>query len=313
MSAYLQSQQNTQRAFLIKKRLLLEHQKFGPSAQKPWRQKLKLGTLARTSIRLSGMRKLGRKNAANIQVKELAFAFPNLPPAFDGFRILHFTDLHIDGLPELADIIPQKLHGHHSDLCVITGDFCYGMPGTGSAAYPHMQRLIHNLNYPHPIIATLGNHDSANDIQPLTDLGIRLLVNESLPLSQRNQTIWLCGIDDPHGLGTHDLGTTLQNVPETDFKILLAHAPEIADEAAQKNIHLYLSGHTHGGQICLPGSHAILSKSRCPRAFVSGVWKHKHLLGYTSPGAGISSVDARFFCPPEVTIIELRRLHTNSC
>jgi len=312
ISPALNIKKEEMRSQFLRTRLQLEREKYGSGARKSWRNIFRLGFLANMGVRFAGLRKLGRKNAVDVQVQNLSLAFPDLPPAFDGFRLLHMTDLHIDGLPELVDILPQKLKDIQADMCLITGDFCYGMPGTGDKAMPLMKALLEKLKYRQPIFATLGNHDSASDVAPLERLGIQCLMNESVPIYREGQRLWICGVDDPHGLDTHDLGDALKNVPTSEFKVLLAHAPEIAIEAAKRNIRLCLSGHTHGGQICLPGSHPILSKSRCPRSFVSGLWTHDGLVGYTSPGVGVSSVAARFFCPPEVTLIELRRLHTNS-
>ena len=89
--------------------------------------------------------------------------------------------------------------------------------------------------------------------------------------------------------------------------ILLSHSPETHREAAALGYDLQLSGHTHGGQICLPGGIPILHNAPgCRRELIAGPWREGSMLGYTSRGAGAAGVAARFFCPPEITIHTLR-------
>jgi uncharacterized protein len=117
--------------------------------------------------------------------------------------------------------------------------------------------------------------------------------------------LWIIGVDDPHHYGCGDLDGALESVPPDAFKVLLAHSPEMFDEAAAAGIHLYLCGHTHAGQICLPGIGAPLMNADCPRAFTHGRWRHGGMLGYTSAGVGCSLLPVRYNCPPEITLIEL--------
>jgi predicted MPP superfamily phosphohydrolase len=94
-------------------------------------------------------------------------------------------------------------------------------------------------------------------------------------------------------------------VPSDAFKVLLVHTPEIFREAQECGIDLYLCGHTHGGQICLPLIGPVISHANCPREYTRGVWKYRNLQGYTSTGVGTSGVPVRFLCPPEIGLIEL--------
>jgi predicted MPP superfamily phosphohydrolase len=95
-------------------------------------------------------------------------------------------------------------------------------------------------------------------------------------------------------------------IPAGAFSILLSHTPEIYRQAAHANFNLMLSGHTHGGQICLPGSIPITLESKLPRRMGAGPWQHHNMIGYTSVGAGSSVVPVRLNCPPEVTLHCLR-------
>ena len=84
--------------------------------------------------------------------------------------------------------------------------------------------------------------------------------------------------------------------------MLLSHTPEVYHEAAQAGFDLMLSGHTHGGQICLPGGIPVFTASKMPRTFARGSWRYREMVGYTSAGAGTCIADVRLNCPPEVTL-----------
>ncbi len=94
-------------------------------------------------------------------------------------------------------------------------------------------------------------------------------------------------------------------IPAGSFSILLSHTPEIYRQAAHANFDLMLSGHTHGGQICLPGSIPITLESALPRRMGAGPWQYHDMIGYTSVGAGSSVVPVRLNCPPEITLHRL--------
>jgi predicted MPP superfamily phosphohydrolase len=91
-------------------------------------------------------------------------------------------------------------------------------------------------------------------------------------------------------------------IPSNEFSILLSHTPEIYQQAAHADFSVLLSGHTHGGQICLPGRIPITLDSVLPRYMGSGSWKYRTTDGYTSVGLGCSIVPVRFNCPPEITL-----------
>jgi predicted MPP superfamily phosphohydrolase len=95
-------------------------------------------------------------------------------------------------------------------------------------------------------------------------------------------------------------------IPANAASILLWHTPEAYREAEQAGFHLMLSGHTHGGQICLPGGFPLIIDADCPRRYAKGAWRYQNLIGYTSTGSGTSIADVRLNCPPEVTLHKLR-------
>jgi predicted MPP superfamily phosphohydrolase len=137
--------------------------------------------------------------------------------------------------------------------------------------------------------------------------GLVMLINDSWQISRDGDHIWIAGVDDPHYYKVDDVRQALADVPPEDFKILLAHSPEAYALAAKYHTDLYLCGHTHGGQICLPGGSPIFTNSRAPRFTAAGAWSFRRMTGYTSRGAGASGVPLRFNCPGEITLITLCR------
>lgn len=266
-----------------------------------------VGPVLRATLRASGLYARGVRNACSPEIRHVRFTFPTLPPAFHGFRILHLSDLHIDGLPQLAGIVANRLADLPVDVCVMTGDYRYEVEGPCDAVYPLMETIVRSVRAPQGIIGILGNHDAAEIAVGLEALGVRMLINEAVEVGNGNSGVWVVGVDDPHYYGGDDLAAALQCAPRGAFKILLAHTPELFAEAAAADIDLYLCGHTHAGQIALPYIGPLLLNAKCPRAYTRGAWQHGRIQGYTSAGLGASMVTARFGCPPEITVIELAK------
>ncbi len=255
-------------------------------------------------LRLTGFYHRGKKNALAPIVRHITVKVAELPPALEGFQILHLSDFHIDGTPGLEQALIPLLNKLEPDVCVMTGDYRFEDHGPCERVYPHMRRIVSNIRTRWGTYGVLGNHDTSEIAVEFERIGVRMLVNESVAIG--DTPLWLVGIDDPFDYQCHDLAKAVEAVPESAFRVLLAHAPEVFEEAVQAGIHLYLAGHTHAGQIRLPGFGAIRRNAKCPRALVHGLWRYKSLQGYTSAGVGCSSVPVRFGCPPEIALIELQ-------
>lgn len=271
--------------------------------------------LLRFGLDVTGLDQRGKRNALNPVVEHLRFEFDHLPTKFEGFRILHLSDIHADGLEELADVLYEALNRLHVDVCVLTGDYRFALQGMCHRVYPNMARILDGVNSQHGIIGVLGNHDAEEMVSEFERMGIRVLMNEAHPIHSvdRAEALWFVGLDDPHYYGCDDLPGALQQVPDDAFKVLLVHTPEVFDDAHHHGIQLYLCGHTHGGQIRLPFIGPVLTHANAPRRFASGAWRYKTVQGYTSSGVGCSGVAARFLCPPEIVLIELSQSRsTNS-
>ena len=258
-------------------------------------------------LRLTGLYGRGFKNAVSPVVRNIQLYFPDLPSAFDGFEILHLSDLHIDGTRGLADVLARALRDLRPDVCLLTGDYRFEDRGPCEQVYPLMRSVVDNISAEHGVYGILGNHDSAQIALELEKMGVRMLINESAELTKRGASIWLVGVDDPFDYQCDDLPGALRSVPAGAFKILLAHAPELYRDASHQGIHLYLCGHTHAGQIRMPFVGSLRHNAKCPRSYGHGAWRHKSMHGYTSAGVGCSTLPVRFNCPPELVLIELRK------
>ncbi len=260
--------------------------------------------VVRAALKLTGLYWRARKNAENIQVRRHDIVMPGLPLGFDGFTILQISDLHVDLNPgamrRLGELLPRLRY----DLCVLTGDYRGKTYGPYAATLAGMARLRADLAG--PIYGVLGNHDTIRMVPGLEDMGIRMLINETEPLTRSGHRLHLAGIDDAHYYRVDNIEKAASRIPAGEVAILLSHTPEIYRQAAHAGFDVLLSGHTHGGQICLPGARAVTLDSVLPRRMGSGSWRYDRMIGYTSVGVGSSIVAARLNCPPEITLHRLR-------
>ncbi|MGZ5130886.1 MAG: metallophosphoesterase [Caldimonas sp.] len=261
--------------------------------------------LIRAALTLAGLHRRGQRNALNIQRRNNDVRLNSLPPAFEGYTLLHLSDLHLDMSEAHLERMIQSVQGVGHDVCVLTGDFRFRTFGPYVPALEALARLRPHLG--EPVFAVLGNHDTVRMVPGMEALDIRVLMNESVRLERECDVLMLVGIDDAHYFRTHNFHKAAADVATDACAILLSHTPEPYRHAAHAGFSLMLSGHTHGGQICLPGGIPILTDSDTPRAFARGPWQYHGMVGYTSVGCGSSIVDVRLNCLPEITLHRLRR------
>lgn len=265
-----------------------------------------LARLIEYSLKLSGLFWRGCRNAERLDVRRNRVTAEAVPAAFHGYAILHLSDLHCDmsagAMRALARILPDLSY----DACVLTGDFRAETFGPSEPALSGLAALRPIIRG--PVYGVLGNHDSLRMLPDLERMDIRMLMNEAAVIERDGQRIHLAGVDDAHFYRADNIEKAAAHIPYDEFSILLSHTPEIYRQAAHAGFNLLLSGHTHGGQICLPGGIPITLDSVLPRRLGSGAWKHHQMHGYTSVGAGSSVVPVRFNCAPEVTLHVLERL-----
>ena len=261
--------------------------------------------IIKTGLRLTGLYRRARRNADQIVIRRNVLEFTALPPAFENFTILHLSDLHVDisegAMRHLISLVGDQQY----DICVMTGDYRGKTYGPFDSSLRGMASLRTQLKG--PIYGVLGNHDSIQMTPSLEAMGIRMLFNETEKITRGSSQIYLAGVDDAHFYRADDIEKSASRIPADAFSILLSHTPEIYEGAASAGFDLMLSGHTHGGQLCLPGGVPIKLESRLPRKMGAGHWHHLRMAGYTSVGAGTSLLPVRLNCPPEITLHTLRR------
>ena len=261
--------------------------------------------LIRGVLMLLGLYWRGRRNAGRVEVKYNQIVSRNLPPNFDGFTILHITDIHVEISHAAIRQVIERLPSLGYDLCVLTGDYRNKTHGPYHAALDGLRALRSHLK--DPVYGVLGNHDTIRMVPAMEEMGIRMLLNECETIARADQRIHLAGIDDAHYYRMDDIEKASAKIPAGEFSILLSHTPEIYRRAAHAGFDLTLSGHTHGGQICLPGSIPIILDADLPRCMGAGAWQHHDMIGYTSRGAGTCIIPVRLNCPPEITLHQLHR------
>jgi len=252
-------------------------------------------------------------NRPRIVPKEIALR--RWPDRLGGFTVALLSDFHYDpyfSIHPLRSAIGM-VNGLYPDLIVLTGDFVsvpwFGDPVAGAASAEPCAQLLRQMQAPYGLSAVMGNHDVFTDPDRVTSAlraaGIQVLSNQSVPIERDGARFWLSGVDDVMG-GAADLGATLHNVPADEPAILLAHEPDYADYVARYPVDLQLSGHSHGGQVRLPFLRPLYLPELA-RKYTWGQYRIGGLTLYTNPGLGTVRVPVRMNCPPEITVLTLRR------
>ena len=182
----------------------------------------------------------------SIAVRKYTIRISNLPQEYEGFTILHLSDLHSKWFGDEQKYLLKTINQEQFDLVAITGDL---VNKTDPKLEPGLE-LIKGLK-DKPVFFVPGNHEWWSGYkmrEPLLSLGVHILENHSFKLKKGHKHLWLTGVDDPYS-GRDDLEKSLTNIDDDGPIILLAHAPEIFPKGVKSKIDLILVGHTHGGQI----------------------------------------------------------------
>lgn len=260
-------------------------------------------SVIRNALRITGLYGRGHRNTLDIRVRHHELAVRGVPPAFEGYRMLHISDVHADMNPAATEVLCERVRDLEYDLCVMTGDYRARTYGDIQNALDGMRNLRARLKG--EVYGVLGNHDTVRMVPELESMGYRMLLNETVAIEREGGRLHLAGVDDGHYFHVDNIEKAAEHLPEDEFSILLSHTPELYRQAAHADFNIMLCGHTHGGQICLPGGIPITWDARCPRAMAAGLWRYHTMIGYTSVGAGTSIVSARLNCPPEITVHRL--------
>ena len=257
----------------------------------------------RGALRLSGLYGRARRNAADVQVRHHDIVVPELPAAFDGFTILQISDLHVDmnegAMRRLDELLPDLRY----DLCVLTGDYRGKTFGPYDATIEGMARM--RAHIAGPAYAVLGNHDTIRMVPALEAMGIRMLLNETLPLVRGAARLHLAGIDDAHYYRVDNIEKAASPIPDGEFSILVAHARDLSAGGACR--FRPDAERAHPWRADLPARrHPDHPRCDLAAAHGSGAWRYRRMVGYTSVGVGSCIVAVRINCPPEITLHRLR-------
>ncbi len=247
-----------------------------------------------------------------VKIPEIDFKYDDLPDQLDGFRILHFSDLHLGRYFRLSDLetLIDDARIHRPDLVLITGDIC-----DVTTDLPKTLSLMASLNPAYGCLASLGNHEYYHGVRECFRIhaqsDVPLLVNRGTVIDVKGVDLFVGGADDPYDLwGNADnflretVDYTLAAAPESSFKVLMSHRPRGFTRAAEQGVHLTLAGHTHGGQAGLAGRSVFESED--PPNFFWGKYINGKSQLYTSAGVG-HWFPFRLGCPAEAPVIILRK------
>jgi predicted MPP superfamily phosphohydrolase len=279
--------------------------RYGGKGPQHWYALLFMMRTLEVVLKLTRQYERGVRNAWDIALRRVEVPLRRLPPAFDGFTILHLSDLHLDGMPGLEGTILERVGAEEFDLCVLTGDYRTELHGPIRPTMDRLRPLVSSLRSRNGVLGVLGNHDDCHMVGPMEEMGIRMLVNEAVRLARGASVLQVVGTDDVHYYFTDQAVHALEAARDA-FTIALVHSPEVFDIAAALGVDLYLCGHTHAGQVCLPGGLPVIKHLARGRRFYRGTWRHRDMVGVTNAGAGTSGVPVRFNSRGEIVIVTLR-------
>ncbi len=258
---------------------------------------------------LSQVARYALAEANTLSVESVKIELQRLPKKLENLRIVHLSDTHHSPFTNLEHIaraveISNELE---PDMFILTGDYV----SHDSEYIAPVAKVLGKLRSEFGTYACLGNHDHWTNAEMVTNRfrreNINVLINEGFRFEARGASFWLCGVDD-YMVGKTDLRAALRGSFPDEMKLLLAHNPVIARQAARYGVDLVLSGHTHGGQVKIRDEEKrILPRRRLK----NGLHRRKETQIYITRGIGTVILPVRFGCPPEISLLELRSTTPN--
>jgi predicted MPP superfamily phosphohydrolase len=248
-----------------------------------------------------------------LTVSEVEVCSTKLDNPGEALRIVQLSDLHVERLTRRERDLMVLVAELAPDLIVLTGDFLSTSYSSDPRAVDDLRALLAQLHAPGGVYAVWGTPevDLPQVLRPvLAEEGIIVLEDEAADLAIHGHRLWLMGLlcrRDLEAGGAH-LRALLDRAPHDAVTLLLHHTPDLMPQASAMGVDLVLTGHTHGGQWRVPGFGAILTSSRYWKRYEAGHYQEGHTHLYVSRGLGMEGFGApraRFFCPPEVVVIEL--------
>lgn len=268
-----------------------------------------LGLTATAGLAATGGYQYGLAEARNLVVEAVEIPLKNLPSALEGFRIVMLGDLHLSELTPLSFLQEAITLANNlkPDLIALVGDYVWHEVEVIFDLAP----VLAKLNAKYGVFAVLGNHDLWTNVNIVTEglnrSKIPLLVNKGLTLNVGKSQLYLAGLDDAWS-GKPNLEAALAKHLSNTPSILLAHEPDPADiYALDGRVSLHLAGHSHGGQVKIPGIGALITPYLAKK-YKEGLFNINNMWLYTTRGVGTTILPFRINCPPEITEITLKRM-----
>ncbi|MDA8440830.1 MAG: metallophosphoesterase [Peptococcaceae bacterium] len=245
----------------------------------------------------------------DLTLHKLRLELPNWPHQLNGYKIVQLSDLHLETLHIKLKAITELANSQKPDLLVITGDIA-----TARSDLNHVTQALAPLQAKDARIAVMGNNDYAHFshtqfdeyLRHIASLGIRVLINEAVKVTSGTHAYWVVGVDDP--ATAHDnVPLAFAQVPNDGLpRLVLAHSTDCIDGLYNRKVDLFLTGHTHGGQIVLP---LIGAPIRNTLLAEEGIYAGYHVINgirvYINVGIGTSGIPLRIGVKPEIAVFEL--------
>ncbi len=267
-----------------------------------------------------------------IKLSQVELYYEHLPSALQGFRILHMGDLHTRKYGK-KEALTRKVIEQGADLLFFSGDFCFQMgisnplvktadlhshdigfgwkgfhlPPDVEMATEVAQKMFEGITFPYGMFSVQGNHDPEEILPVLAELKFNILRNYAIQVPAPQGTkMNIFGVHcydrDPI-----DIPKTLSYLDPDLFTLGSCHYPEMAEPLAMAGVDLNLAGHTHGGQVCLPGGKTVMTHSLTGKKYASGLSRVGNGVTYTTRGIGYSMLPIRTFCSSEIVEFTLRK------
>lgn len=247
-----------------------------------------------------------------LRVHRARLSLPNWPRALDGLRVGLLSDLHAGGLhvgPERVAHVVDRMNVEGPDLICLLGDFVDPRGLLSRPVSPErVAECLRELRAPAGTVAVLGNHDWRTDgervRQALRRVGVPVLENDALRTRARGHPLWLAGLADPR-LRRPDTRAALAAVADGEPAIVLSHDPDCFPQVPER-VALTVSGHTHGGQVHLPGLRGVAIPSIHGARYRRGHVVERGRQLFVTSGVGTSGLPVRLRVVPEIVVLELR-------
>ncbi|NIN06011.1 MAG: hypothetical protein GTN69_00865 [Armatimonadetes bacterium] len=263
---------------------------------------------------LASLLRKGSREANTLSLSQGELKLPSWPREINGWQVLHLSDLHFRDGSDLPDRVMAIIQHTHPDCVIITGDLL----APGGKGRAEAKRFLQNVSARWPTFAVPGNKDALRDrmhvdrselLDEWRSTEAKVLLNSAIPVSYQGKRIWIAGVDDPH-TRKDDLAAALRDVPAGEPVVLLAHSPVVIKRDGIERASVIFSGHTHGGQICLPGGTPLYIHTSLPCRYSSGVHTvaNGESLLVVTRGVGHTRLRLRLWCPPEMTLWRLQSI-----